>query len=107
MKSKLLILALLVAVMEHPANAAITVEETTNAQYLRNNGYSALTTDIVNVSKSRATGKEYYTNDEIRFKNMNPVSRFFWRAYQYTDPAAEDYSFFHHDTKYYPVPTDL
>ena len=107
MKSKLLILTLLIATLEQSALAYVTVDQATNSNYLRNEGFSSLTADTVNISKARAEGREYYTEQEVNYHKRTPVTRFFWRLYQYTDPAAEDYSFFHHDIKSVPVQSDL
>ena len=107
MKNKLLLIAILAITTQIQANAAITVEQSTNPAYLKNNGFSAQTTDMVNISKARAAGTEYYTKDEERYRNHNFLVKFIRKFYVYTDPAAEDYSFYHHDTKTTPSYQDL
>jgi len=104
---KLLLLVIASAALQIPANAAISVEQTTNPAVLHNNGYSVQTADMVNVSKARANGQEYYTADEAAFKKQNKFVRFWRKLYVYADPAAEDYSFYHHDTDTVPKYSDL
>ena len=102
------ILLIAVAVMiPTMAHSAVSVDQTTNSAVLRNNGYSGQTADMVNISKARANGQQYYTQDEVAFKKQNKFVRFWRKLYVYTDPAAEDYSFYHHDTDTTPSYTDL
>lgn len=103
---KLLLLAIAMSVPVM-ANAMISVDDTTNPAVLRNSGFSAQTSDAVSVSKSRANYEQYYTKDEAAFKKQNKFVRFWRKLYVYTDPAAEDYSFYHHDTDTTPSYTDL
>jgi hypothetical protein len=104
---KKLLLIAIVATLPAVASAAISVENSTDPVYLRNNGFSTQTTEMVNISKARANSQEYYTNDETAFKNENKFVKFWRKFYVYTDPAAEDYSFYHHDTDTTPSYTDL
>ena len=103
---KLLLLAIAVAIPTM-AQAAISVDQTTNNERLIKNGYSKQTTDIINVSKARATGQEYYPEDEKAFKKQNKFVRFWRKLYVYADPAAEDYSYYHHNIDTTPSYTDL
>ena len=107
MKTKLLLIAFLAIAMQVQANAAVTVEEASSPMYLKNNGYSTQTAEVVNVVKARSLGDEYYTKDEQAFKNQNKFVRFWRKLYVYADPAAEDYSIYHHDTDTTPSYTDL
>lgn len=104
---KVLLVAILVTVAQIQAKAVISVDQTTNAERLLNSGYSTQTADMVNVSKARANMLEYYTPDEEAFKKQNKFVRFWRKLYVYTDPAAEDYSFYHHDTDTVPKYDDL
>ena len=104
---KKLLLIAIAAMIPTMANAAISVDESTSPAVLRNNGFSAQTTDMVNVAKARANGQTYYTADETAFKKQNKFVRFWRKLYVYTDPAAEDYSFYHHDNDTVPKYTDL
>ena len=103
---KLLLIAML-ATIPAVAQAAISVDQASSPEVLINNGFSKQTADIVSVGKARATGRAYYTDDEKAYKNQNAFVRFWRKLYVYTDPAAEDYSFYHHDTKTTPNYTDL
>lgn len=107
MKKQLLLVALAAIMLQLQAGASVTVQESTSPTYLRNSGYSALTADTVEVSKARSTGIAYYTPDERDLKTSNAFVRFWRKFYAYFDPAQEDYSFFHHDSKAAPSYTDL
>ncbi len=104
---KVLLIALLATAVQIQAQAVISVDQTTSPAVLRNNGYSEDTANMINISKARSTGREYYTADEQAFQKQNKFVRFWRKLYVYTDPAAEDYSFFHHDTDPVPKYTDL
>ncbi|MGN0030402.1 MAG: hypothetical protein ACI37Q_00430 [Candidatus Gastranaerophilaceae bacterium] len=104
---KLLLLVVVSMAVQIQSYAAISVDQTTHPAVLQNNGYSAQTTDMINVSKARAQGAPYYSADEVDYKNQNKFVRFWRKLYVYTDPAAEDYSFYHHDTNTVPAYTDL
>lgn len=103
---KILLLTML-TVIPVAAQAAISVDQVTNPAVLRNNGYSAQTVDKVSIMKARANGEEYYAPDEAKFRKQNKFVRFWRKLYVYTDPAAEDYSFYHHDVDTTPSYTDL
>ena len=104
---KKLLLIAIAAMIPTMAHAAISVDQTTNSAILKNNGFSNQTADMVNVAKARANGQTYYAPDEAAFKKQNKFVRFWRKLYVYTDPAAEDYSFYHHDTDTTPSYTDL
>ncbi len=107
MDKKLLLIALSALVLQLQAGAVITVEESTSEKFLQNNGYSVQTTDMVNVSKARGVGEEYYTHGEQELSHSNGFVKFWRKLYAYFDPAAEDYSFYHHSTETTPAYTDL
>lgn len=107
MKTKLLLIALFAGLFQLQAGAAVSVDQMTDIDYAKKQGYSEQTAEMMTVSKSRATGTEFYTNDETAYKNQNKFVRFWRKLYVYTDPAAEDYSFYHHDTDTTPSYTDL
>lgn len=104
---KKLLLIAIAATIPAVAHAAISVDEMTNPTAVRNNGYSAQMADAISVTKARANSEEFYTNDEEAFRKQNKFVRFWRKLYVYTDPAAEDYSFFHHDTNTSPTYKDL
>ena len=103
---KLLLIAVL-ATLPVMAQASISVDQTTDPSTLKNSGYTAPTADAVSVAKARSNYKEFYTKDEAAFKNENWFVKFWRKLYVYTDPAAEDYSFYHHDTDTTPSYTDF
>lgn len=107
MKIKLLLIALVAISIQMQSQAAISVDQATSPEYLKNKGFSTPTADMVSVSKARAIGEEYYTEDELAFKKQNKFVRFWRKLYVYADPAAEDYSFYHHDAKTVPSYQDL
>jgi hypothetical protein len=104
---KLLLLVVFAGVIQTQGFASVSVDQTTDATYVKNLGFSTQTAEMVNVSKARANGQEYYTADEEEFKNEGKFLKFWRKLYVYTDPAAEDYSFYHHDTTTTPKYTDL
>lgn len=103
---KLLLIAVAVSVPVM-AQAAISVDEMTNPTALQNNGFSKQVAETVTINKARANNQEYYTADEEAFRNQNKFVRFWRKLYVYTDPAAEDYSLYHHNTTTTPSYTDL
>lgn len=107
MKIKLLLIALFAVMLQVPSLAAVSVDQTTDATYVRNQGFSAQTADVINITKARASGQEYLTADEAAYRRQNKFVRFWRKLYVYTDPAAEDYSYYHHDTTTTPSYTDL
>lgn len=104
---KKLLLIAIAATIPAIAQAAISVDQVTEPAVLKNNGYSSQTADAIQVGKARATGQEYYVSDEAAYRKQNKFVRFWRKLYVYTDPAAEDYSFYHHDTDTTPSYTDL
>ena len=104
---KLLLVMIVTAATQIQGFAAISVDQTTSPAVLQNKGFSAQTTDIVNVSKARANGLEYYTPDEEAYKKQNKFVRFWRKLYVYIDSAAEDYSFYHYNTNTTPTYQEL
>lgn len=107
MKIKLLLVALLVLTLQVQAQSAISVDRTMTQDYLQNNGYSKQIYDTVNVSRARALGEEYYSSEEIKYKSSKAPIRWWKRFHAYLDPAKDDFSFYHHDTKTEPSPSDF
>ena len=104
---KKLLLVAIAAAIPTIASAAVSVDQASAPAVLQNNGYSEEMTNMVNMSKARAMGQEYYTKDEAAFKKQNKFVRFWRKLYVYTDPAAEDYSFYHHNIDAAPKYSDL
>ena len=107
MKAKIIIVAMLFASLQIQANAAVSVEKTLSREYMLNSGYSEQIYDSANVSRARALGKEYYSRAELNYQNSSRPVRFWKRLHRYVDPAKDDYSFYHHDSKPEPSVDDL
>lgn len=107
MKTKLVLIAALFAAFQLQSMAAVSVDQTTSKEYLINSGFSESLSESVSVGHARAVGEEYYTDGEKRYMNDNGWVRFWKKTYAYFDPAAEDYSFYHHGIKVTPHVDDL
>ena len=103
MKKELLMLVL-ATFMVSPAFADVTIEESTDAEYLINSGYSQAIAEDVFVVKNRANGRPteslYERNDNIFVKTWK-------KFFSYVDPAQENYDRIHHDIKLSPSASDL
>ena len=51
MKTKLLLIAAVAVMIPLQAQAAVSVDTTTDATYVKNQGYSAQTADMINITK--------------------------------------------------------
>ena len=69
MKKLLLFAAIFATAIQLQAGAAVSVDMTTNPKYLEQNGFSTQTTDMVNVSKARALGKNIIPKMSLLSKN--------------------------------------
>lgn len=107
MKKILLLTAVFLFCACLKSSAAISVDRTLQEDYVRNSGYSTQTYDIMQVSRARALGQEFYSRDELNYQKSSPSKKFWKRLYSYFDPAADDYSFLHHDVKIVPTYEDL
>lgn len=86
------------------ARASMTVEQSTDAEYLINSGYSQVMAEDVFISKNRANGA---TIEPLYEKSQNRFVRA-WRAfYSYLDPAQETVDRIHHDVRLAPHHSDL
>lgn len=104
MKRNLLIAMFLLGMLIIPAKAAVTVEETTDAEYLINSGYSQLFAEDVFVQKNRNTGKPI---EPLYERSQNVFVKTWKKFYSYLDPAVENYDRIHHDVQPSPSYTDL
>ena len=104
MKRKILIAMALFALLAFPVKAAVTVEETTDAEYLINSGFSQTLAEDVFMLKNRVAGKPV----EPLYENSNNVFVKGWKKFfSYLDPAQESYDKLHHDIKMVPSFSDL
>ena len=71
MRTKLLVIAFMSALVQVPAMAAISVDHTMTQDFLQNNGYSKQIYDTVNVSRARALGEEYYSERRIGIQKQH------------------------------------
>ena len=104
MKKSLLFGILLASICALPVMASVTVEETTDAEYIINSGYSEATAEDVFVQKNRATGKPA---EPLYDKKQNVVVKFVKGFFSYIDPAMDTNDRIHHDIKRSPSYTDL
>ena len=104
MKRNLLFAIILSAFIAIPTMVAVTLEETTDAEYLINSGYSQLTAEDVFVSKNRATGKPI---EPLYEKSQNRFVKLCKKFYAYLDPGQDECDRLHHEIKPAPSFTDL
>jgi len=105
--TKILLFASVLMLIPLNANSAVTVDQSTSRDYVMNQGFSEETYETITVEKNRGVGKEYYTAREKRDRELPKIVRFFRKFYSYTDPGAEDFSFYHHNLETTPSYTDL
>lgn len=87
-----------------PAFASVTVEQTTDAEYIMNQGYSQLVAEDAFMLKNRATGKPV----EALYRHDNNLLIKSWKAiWGYIDPARDEFDRLHHDIKPSPSASDL
>ena len=104
MKRKILLAIALFALLAIPTKATVTVEETTDAEYLINSGFSQTLAEDVFMQKNRVAGKPV----EPLYENSNNVFVKGWKKFfSYLDPAQESYDKLHHDIKMAPSISDL
>jgi hypothetical protein len=104
MRKNLLFLLTVCAFLAIPVRAAMTVEETTDAEYLINSGYSQVMAEDVFMSKNRANGK---TIEPLYEKSQNKLITGLKKLYSDLDPSVEEADRIHHDIKLSPSITDL
>lgn len=101
---KVLFLLVVLGLFIVPAKAAITVEETTDAEALINAGYSQSLAEDVFVQKNRVTGKPI---EPLYEKSQNKFVKLCKKMYAYLDPSVENYDHIHHDIHRSPSVLDL
>lgn len=104
MRKNLLFVAVLAMFVALPTMAAVTVEETTDAEYLINAGYSQMTAEDVFMQKNRVNGKPV---EPLYEKSQNAFVRACKKFYAYLDPSQDEMDRLHHDIKPYPAASDL
>ena len=104
MKRNLLIAVASMVFLLGSVNAEITVEQTTDAEYLINSGYSQAIAEDVFMSKNRVAGKPI---ESLYEKSDNVVVKGWRKFFSYLDPAQEFYDRLHHDIQLSPSFSDL
>ena len=104
MRRNLLLALVFSALISVPAMAAVTVEETTDAEYLLNSGYSQMTAEDVFMQKNRVNGKSVEPWDE---KAQNKALNVCRKLYSYIDPSIDEPDRLHHDVSPSPSYSDL
>lgn len=105
MKRRFILLGLItVAFIAVPAIASVTVEQSTDAEYIINQGYSQLTAEDIFMAKNRAVGAPI---EPLYNKNQNILVKS-WKAFwAYVDPSRDEFDRLHHNIKPTPSASDL
>lgn len=105
MKRNLLLFGILaIAFAAMPAFASVTVEQSTEPEYIINSGFSEVLAEEVFVSKNRANGKSI---EPLYDKSKNRFTKFCRGLYGYTFPEIDTYDRIHHNVKMSPSWSDL
>ena len=104
MKKNLLLILALFTITCVQSNAAVTVEQVTEPDYIINNGYSETTAEEVMLIKNRVNGKPA---ESAVLKKRNKFVRFCRNMYGYLDPAQDTDERIHHDIEPSPNYRDL
>lgn len=104
MRRNLLFLLVAAAFITAPAMAELTVEQTTDAEFIINNGYSEAMAEDIFMLKNRASGKPI---EPLYEKSQNKLVRGWKKFYSYLDPAQEEEDKIHHDIHLSPHYQDL
>ena len=104
MRKILLLSIALMAFLAVPTMAAVTVEETTDAEYLINAGFSQTLAEDVFMQKNRVNGKSI---EPLYDKSQNFVVKGWRKFFGYLDPGQDTYDRLHHDIKMSPSFSDL
>ena len=103
MKRSLLLIALFGIVCTQ-ANAGVTVEQTTDPEFISNSGYSEATAEEVLISKQRANAQPA---EPLYEKKRSKFVRFWRNVYSYIDPAWDNDERIHHNINQSPNWRDL
>ena len=93
MKRSLLFISALFMFSCVSAGAAVTVEQSTEPDYIINSGYSEATAEEIMMVKSRVNGQP----SEPLYDKHNKFVRFWRNVYGYLDPAQDTDERIHHD----------
>ena len=104
MKRNLLLILALFTIACIQSGAAVTVEQSTEPDYLINNGYSETTAEEIMLVKNRVNGK---SAESAVLKKHNKFVRFCRNVYGYLDPSQDTDERIHHDIHMSPNYKDL
>lgn len=106
MKKRLLILTLTTLCIL-PACAELTVKDSTNPEFMKNQGYSSALVKTTQKTIARANGEPLTEPIEKEYYNQ-PVVKAVRRFFMYIDPSYDDHSFVNdHNIKTSPSYDDL
>ena len=104
MRRELLLGIILTAFIATPCLAEVTIEESTDAEFLLNSGYSEIMAEDVFMLKNRANGKPI---EPLYEKSQNKFVKACKKIYAYIDPAYEAQDKLHHNISPSPSWSDL
>lgn len=106
MKKRFLIIGLLI-LFALPSFAELTVEDTVNPEYMKNNGYSQATINATRKVVAQSNGEPLAEPVEHPLYEKAPI-KFIRRVFMYIDPSLDNHSFMNdHDIKTSPRFDDL
>ena len=91
MKKRLIIL-ILTGLFMAPAYAELTVKDSTNREYLKNQGYSEAFVNSLQKSAARANGEPLTEKKKKEYYNQ-PIVKAVRKFFMYIDPSLDDHSF--------------
>ncbi len=105
MKRRFILLGLITtALTVIPSMASITVEQSTDPEFVINQGFSQLTAEDIFMVKNRAVGAPI---EPLYNKNQNILVKS-WKAFWgYVDPSRDEFDRLHHNIKPTPSASDL
>jgi hypothetical protein len=108
MKKRILILGL-IALLGAPVLADYTMDEASSQEFLINNGYSQLMSDMIQKDKAQVNGVYYnlYPEKEYESTFLGQVWKGINCFFNYLDPIAERESFMNHNITSTPTYNDL
>ena len=104
MKRSLLFSFILSIVMMGSAQAAVTLEESTDAEYMINGGFSQAVAEDAFMMKNRALGRPV---EPLYERSQNKFVRGWKKFFAYLDPGQDEPDRLHHDIKLQPSFSDL
>ena len=107
MNTKFLSSLLLCTILLSAPAVALTVEEASSPEFLRNSGYSNSMIDMTEYSKASANGESYINHEEVDHMYDSKFKTWVRKFFKYIDPAVDDGKFLDHDIKLSPSVNDL